>query len=550
MSGLARLEPGVEMILVLGKVLLAAVFAVAAVGKLTDPSGSRQAVTDFSVPRAIAPAIAVLLPIVELGAAVLLLTSAWAWYGAIAAGSLLVLFSVAIAVSLIRGRKPDCHCFGQIAAGPIGWPTLLRNLALTSVAGFVAWTGRESTGPGVAAWLGSLSVQHPITLVVGVIGFALVIVEAWVLVRLFTQHGRILLRLEALEARLIGNGAPVVGGPQPTTGLPVGAAAPPFALSGLHGETLTLDALRAAGRPLLLVFTDPGCGPCTALLPEIGLWQREYGTKLLVPLISRGTLEQNRAKLGEHAITYVLLQKDREVAAAYRAAGTPSAVLLRPDGTIGSVVAAGADAIRQLVARTVGVPVSAGPAMAAPAEQAPSSGNGDGVMQRARPAPPKRGARAPRVALPDLAGTTVSLADWRGEPTIVLFWNPGCGFCQQMAGDLRAWEVNPARGAPKLLLVSTGSVDANRAMGFKSTMLLDQGFAVGRAFGAGGTPSAVLVNGKGRIASELMVGRPGVLALLGVSVEQPQAVASSGTPGLAPPGQKPSAEDKTTASII
>lgn len=41
----------------------------------------------------------------------------------------------------------------------------------------------------------------------------------------------------------------------------------------------------------------------------------------------------------------------------------------------------------------------------------------------------------------------------------------------------------------------------------------DDGFAAGRAFGAGGTPSAVLVDAAGRIASEVGIGAAAVLAL-------------------------------------
>jgi hypothetical protein len=45
-------------------------------------------------------------------------------------------------------------------------------------------------------------------------------------------------------------------------------------------------------------------------------------------------------------------------------------------------------------------------------------------------------------------------------------------------------------------------------------MLLDQGFTAGRQFGASGTPSAVLIDGDGRVASTVAVGGPAVLALL------------------------------------
>ena len=52
-------------------------------------------------------------------------------------------------------------------------------------------------------------------------------------------------------------------------------------------------------------------------------------------------------------------------------------------------------------------------------------------------------------------------------------------------------------------------------MGLTSPMLLDQQFAVGRAFGASGTPSAVLVDAEGKVASEVAVGAPAVLELAG-----------------------------------
>jgi hypothetical protein len=43
--------------------------------------------------------------------------------------------------------------------------------------------------------------------------------------------------------------------------------------------------------------------------------------------------------------------------------------------------------------------------------------------------------------------------------------------------------------------------------------LLDAHLAAARAFGAPGTPSAVLIDEQGRVASELAVGAPAVIAL-------------------------------------
>ena len=62
-----------------------------------------------------------------------------------------------------------------------------------------------------------------------------------------------------------------------------------------------------------------------------------------------------------------------------------------------------------------------------------------------------------------------------------------------MLDDLKSWEADKPEGAPNLLVVSTGEVERNREQGFTSPVVLDSGFNVGRAFGASGTPSAVLV---------------------------------------------------------
>ena len=51
--------------------------------------------------------------------------------------------------------------------------------------------------------------------------------------------------------------------------------------------------------------------------------------------------------------------------------------------------------------------------------------------------------------------------------------------------------------------------------------ILDNGFTAGRAFGASGTPSVVLINDEGKIAADVAVGAPAVLALAGVYLEVP-----------------------------
>lgn len=506
--------------LLIARLLLALVFAVAGAAKLSDREGSQQAIVDFGVPSAIAAPLGLLLPLAELAVAATLLPASTAWWGALGALALLLLFVVGISVNLARGRTPECHCFGQLHSAPVGWRTLARNGVLAAVAGFVIWEGYGGgAGPGALAWLGALSAAQLLGLLGGVLVISLLAGQWVFLVHLLRQNGRLLVRLEILEENvgaggsvtLSENGTPIDQG----EGLPVGSAAPEFNLSGLHGESLTLDALRSSGKTVMALFTDPDCGPCNAMLPEVGRWQEEHAKKLTLSLISRGEVEENKTKAQEHGLKNVVLQKDWEVSSSYEVRGTPSAVLIDTEGKIASPVAGGAEGIRGLLSYAVGersqLPMQPHQPQGQPCPDC-------GKVHAAAPtvaAAQNIGEDAPEVKLADLEGNSVELADFRGEDTLVLFWNPGCGFCRQMLPDLKEWEANSAEDAPKLVVVSAGSEEANKEMGLASPVLLDQNFAVGRAFGASGTPSAVLVDAEGKVASEVAVGAPGVLGLAG-----------------------------------
>jgi peroxiredoxin len=192
-------------------------------------------------------------------------------------------------------------------------------------------------------------------------------------------------------------------------------------------------------------------------------------------------------------------------------------VLISPDGTIASPVTGGAEGIRGLLSYAVGERAQLPMQPHQPQAQDQPCPN-CGKVHAAAPtveAAQKVGEEAPEVKLPDLEGQPVELGNFRGEETLVLFWHPGCGFCQQMLPDLKEWEAEVTEGAPKLLVVSAGTEEANREMGLASPVLLDRQFATGRAFGASGTPSAVLVDAEGRVASEVAIGAPAVLELAG-----------------------------------
>src|SRR2546426_4987468 len=467
-----------SVVLLLARLLLATVFAIAGVAKLLDRAGSRKSASDFGVPAFLAKPLAFVLPLIELACAVALLRGSWAWFGASAALAMLLVFMAVIVVSLARGRAPDCHCFGQLYASPVGWTTVVRNAVLAGLAALVVWQGPGNAGAAPGEWMQNssrpeIAVQGLAISVAALTGFVLLM-----MFQLLRQNGRLLLRLEALEGRLGATAEP------PPQGLPVRSAAPGFSLAGLDGETVTLDMLRERATSLLLFFIEPGCGACDAALPEVARWQREHAGRLSVVPISRGDAHVNRAKSRTHNLQNVLLQTDREVSKAYRAEATPSAVVIK-EGLIHSPLAVGIDAIRAL------------------------------VVDATLPPPLKKGDLVPAIRVRDLNGGTMDLAALRGRRTLLLFWNPSCGFCQAMLEDMKEWERNRPKDAPELLVISAGSPAANRAQGFRSRVLLDPTFGAGRIFGAGGTPSALVVDEEGRVASDVGVGASAVRTLAG-----------------------------------
>jgi peroxiredoxin len=189
----------------------------------------------------------------------------------------------------------------------------------------------------------------------------------------------------------------------------------------------------------------------------------------------------------------------------FGANGTPMAVLLDAQGTVASSVAAGAPSVLALAkgeAQDTGGQI-------VPLQDSVPQGNGNGAM----PAGTKPGDAAPTFQLQDLNGRTVKLSDFHGRDTLVLFWNTGCGFCQRMLPDLKSWEASRLPGSPEVVLVSSGSADELRAMGVRSTVLLDPNFTVGPSYGANGTPMGVLVDAEGKIASDVAAGADAVFAL-------------------------------------
>lgn len=320
----------------LARLVLTLVFAVAGLAKLSNIDNTREMLAGFGVGRGLLTSLAFALPLVELLMAVALLVPATAYVGALMALALLALFTGAILFNLAQGRRPVCNCLGQIGSAPIGPLTLVRNGLLTGLALLVVLAGPDAA----RFWrLDQLFGITPLAALAGAAALAALLLLLLIAVAQLT----ILRRLSRVQMDATTS-AMAYAMPKASRGLPEGSLAPSFGLSDTRGDFITLEQLLAAGRPVILFFTKFDCPPCLAMADEVDRWRKNHAHLLEIVRISDSA---------EGPEEYALLQAKGAVAQAYDCWGTPCAVLVAPDGRIGSSVAQGAAAIRALVKRAV-----------------------------------------------------------------------------------------------------------------------------------------------------------------------------------------------------
>src|SRR5439155_13394368 len=183
-------------VLLSARLLLAAVFAVAGVTKLADRAGTAESIVNFGVPSLFARPVGWLLPLWELACAAALIPSASARWAAVATFATLLVFIAAIAISLARGRRPDCHCFGQLPSAPVGWTTVARNAALAAVAVFVVWQEPQLRDVTVIT---AAAEPSRVSTVLAWIAAGLASFTLYLVVQVLRQTGRLLVRIETIE---------------------------------------------------------------------------------------------------------------------------------------------------------------------------------------------------------------------------------------------------------------------------------------------------------------------------------------------------------------
>jgi hypothetical protein len=278
-------------------VLLAAPLAAAGALKLLAPSRSASLVAELWARGGPTRHAVTSIPYLELSLAACLVAPVLRRGAAVASLGLLLGFSVVV---LTKGRPSEakgCGCFGSVEDTLPRWWALVRNAALMALAVVVAAGGESPVPTGVLALL-----------VLCVAGFVVSL-------------------LLALELRQRDSAS--------STLAPARRASPPLdeRLVTTDGASTTIRRWLATGRPHVLVFVDPICGPCRSLLPAVADHQRASGP-LAIGVVSRGPVTENMAMARDFGLAPVAVDPADTLSRAFGVSGTPAAVLLSESGDL------------------------------------------------------------------------------------------------------------------------------------------------------------------------------------------------------------------------
>ena len=478
------------------RLIIAAIFGTAFVGKCSDPRGTRVAIGAFGVPQRLVPLCAFLVPACELVVVALVVPARTAWVGAIGAAVLLAAFTAAIAVNLARGHTPDCHCFGVVHSAPVSSRLLWRNLLLAVPVGIVVAAGQDTPGYSIVAWMtheARVEIALLVVIVVAVLGAACL---CTVLARVIREQRATSESIRVLEAIIDAQDSTLARAAQvglPTGGLAIGSPAPAFTLHRIDAELVELRRLLDRPLGVLAFFISPTCGPCKELLALLPTWQEAHGARIRWVAITRGPGTDEAALLQGSSVD--LLVAGESVAEMFGAQWTPGAVHIDARGAVRSPTVFGLEAIERLVADTLR-DRSLSPAH--DTAQFPESVRG-------------------RVVAPFTATTPRGATTGGPNPngsTALVFWRPSCPHCIGLADDLAEFARTRSSDQPELVYVNWSSEADDMAWPAVHADPLGELAAV---CGVPGTPAALLIDDSGVVVSELAVGADEIRRLLDVS---------------------------------
>jgi uncharacterized membrane protein YphA (DoxX/SURF4 family) len=113
------------------RIVLGFVFIFAAISKATEPDAFAIAISNYKLlPLFSLNFLAIILPWLELCAGIMLVFGISIKENSAILSGLLLIFIIAIAISLGRGLNIDCGCFGTVGGAKVGIQKILENIGL------------------------------------------------------------------------------------------------------------------------------------------------------------------------------------------------------------------------------------------------------------------------------------------------------------------------------------------------------------------------------------------------------------------------------------
>ncbi len=352
-------------------------------------------------------------------------------------------------------------------------------------------------------------------LAIGVAILGLILLSLWVVFyQMIKQQGRILLRLDEIEQRL-GQGntgiftanVQLEGMSSARSGLEIGTSFTPFEFPDLDGRMVSLEGF--LGKQVLLIHWSPVCGFCDLIGPDLAQLQPALSDrKVQMLMVSYQDAASNRSFAEEYGLECpILLMDESESLGSFQELGTPVAYLLDEKGRISRPLAIGSDEVLNL------------------AREAASGKSDKKGLKGFRPLEESRiersglkaGTIAPGFELPDLDGGTVTLEQFKGKRVLLVFSDPNCGPCDQLAPDLVRLYAQRRDSSMVIVMVGRGDLEQNRQKAekfhFDFPVVVQQKWKLSKEYGIFATPVAFLINEDGILARDVATGAAEILML-------------------------------------
>lgn len=127
-----------KYLITLFRVLFALIFIIAGIDKIADPEGFAVTISNYRLlPVPIINLFAIVLPWIEVVAALLLLFGDMLEENIIILNGLLIVFTFMVIIAVIRGLDIHCGCFGTKFGQKVGILKILENLFTITIGFYV-----------------------------------------------------------------------------------------------------------------------------------------------------------------------------------------------------------------------------------------------------------------------------------------------------------------------------------------------------------------------------------------------------------------------------